>query len=92
MSKNVKKGILVGIDVFIVLFSILSGIVLSLSDLVTCLSEWWFIVAAVLATVVINFVCRLYNRIWHYAGTKDVIRLFIAGVCHTVVYAIIRIV
>lgn len=89
MSKNIKKSVLIAIDVFTVIFSIFSGIILSLSEFDKCISEWWLILSAVVASVIINFIFGLYNRIWHYAGTKDVIRLFLAGTCQVAVYAIV---
>ena len=89
MSKNIKKCILITIDIFIVIFSIFSGIGLSLSEFGECVSEWWLIVSAVVASIIINFIFGLYNRIWHYAGTKDVVRLFLAGTCQIAVYAIV---
>ena len=92
MSKNIKKAILITIDVCVVLFSILSGILLSISDFGECISEWWLIISAVVASVFVNFVFGLYNRIWHYAGTKDAIRLFLSGVCQIAIYVIVAVI
>lgn len=88
MNKTAKKIILIAIDVFVVLCSFIIGIFLSTSNL-ACFNEWWFLVAAPLFAVVINYACGLYNRIWHYVGVTDVVRLGFASIAQTAVFAVI---
>ncbi|MBQ6728277.1 MAG: polysaccharide biosynthesis protein [Clostridia bacterium] len=92
MNNALKRTILVFIDVLIVAFSLISAIYLSLGDLRDCLSEWWFILAAGLTTVAINFCLGLYNKILKYVGIADVAKLVLASFAEIIVFGVIAMV
>lgn len=90
MNKVVKSLILIAADVMIVILSNVLAISLTEeSEFYACIGEWWFLIAAVVSAVVINYVFGLYRRIWRYAGATDVIRLFGASFAQITVFGII---
>lgn len=85
-----KKGILIITDILVVILSGVLAISLTEeSEFYACIGEWWFLLAAVVSAVIINYVFGLYKRMWRYAGLSDVIRLFGASAVQIAVYGII---
>ena len=89
MNNALKRSILAIIDALIVMFSLISAEYLSLGDVKSCLSEWWFVLAAVLIAIAINFGLGLYNKILKYVGVADIAKLVFASLAEIIVFIII---
>ena len=91
VSKIIKKSVLIAADVFIVVSSMALAVVLSAGNLQKCVSEWWYVLAAIIVAIVTNYALGLYNKIWHYAGVSEVLKLFVSSIVQIVAYIIVAI-
>ena len=105
MQKWVLNSKLITRRVFLVIYDILAVVVAAFAPLVTRyefqLSEipsefinsvWWILPIAIITTLLIFYLLRLYHSLWAYAGVTEMQNMVVACIISAAVQAVILLV